>query len=97
MNPAIYEDIQFGNPHVAPMLERLVGQLQTLDMRLGFVDRTGVGDTGGLHAASCTNVSSIAPRPVNAMWARCPARTIGAPKATPVPGTGKLDWARSRE
>jgi len=30
MNPAIYEDIQFGNPHVAPMLERLLGQLQQL-------------------------------------------------------------------
>ncbi|MDT3528431.1 prephenate dehydrogenase [Stenotrophomonas pavanii] len=30
LNPAIYEDIQFGNPYVAPMLERLVGQLQAL-------------------------------------------------------------------
>ncbi len=30
LNPAIYEDIQFGNPHVAPMLDRLVGQLQRL-------------------------------------------------------------------
>ena len=30
MNPAIYEDIQFGNPHVAPMLERLLEQLQRL-------------------------------------------------------------------
>lgn len=30
LNPAIYEDIQFGNPHVAPMLDRLLGQLQAL-------------------------------------------------------------------
>ena len=30
MNPAIYEDIQFGNPHVAPMLARLLEQLQRL-------------------------------------------------------------------
>jgi prephenate dehydrogenase len=30
MNPAIYEDIQFGNPHVAPMLDRLLAQLQQL-------------------------------------------------------------------
>jgi len=30
MNPVIYEDIQFGNPHVAPMLERLLHQLRQL-------------------------------------------------------------------
>ena len=30
LNPAIYEDIQFGNPHVAPMLDRLLAQLQRL-------------------------------------------------------------------
>lgn len=30
MNPAIYEDIQFGNPHVVPMLERLQAQLAAL-------------------------------------------------------------------
>lgn len=30
LNPAIYEDIQFGNPHVAPMLDRLLEQLQRL-------------------------------------------------------------------
>ena len=30
MNPAIYEDIQFGNPHVAEMLDRLLEQLQHL-------------------------------------------------------------------
>ncbi len=30
LNPVIYEDIQFGNPHVAPMLDRLLGQLQAL-------------------------------------------------------------------
>ena len=33
LNPAIYEDIQFGNPYVAPMLERLVGQLQALQVQ----------------------------------------------------------------
>lgn len=30
LNPAIYEDIQFGNPYVAPMLAQLCGQLQHL-------------------------------------------------------------------
>lgn len=30
LNPAIYEDIQFGNPYVAPMLARLSAQLQQL-------------------------------------------------------------------
>lgn len=30
LNPAIYEDIQFGNPHVAPMLDRLLAQLEQL-------------------------------------------------------------------
>jgi len=30
LNPAIYEDIQFGNPHVPVMLERLLAQLQAL-------------------------------------------------------------------
>ncbi|MEJ6330703.1 prephenate dehydrogenase [Stenotrophomonas maltophilia] len=34
LNPAIYEDIQFGNPHVAPMLERLVGQLRVLQAQV---------------------------------------------------------------
>jgi prephenate dehydrogenase len=29
-NPAIYQDIQFENPHVAPMLERLTAQIDTL-------------------------------------------------------------------
>lgn len=29
-NPAIYQDIQFENPHVAPMLERLTAHLDTL-------------------------------------------------------------------
>ncbi|HUB88642.1 MAG TPA: prephenate dehydrogenase, partial [Dyella sp.] len=29
-NPAIYQDIQFENPYVAPMLERLAAQLDTL-------------------------------------------------------------------
>ncbi len=30
MNPAIYEDIQFGNPHVAPMLDALHRQVDAL-------------------------------------------------------------------
>ncbi len=30
MNPAIYEDIQFGNPYVGDMLDRLLEQLQAL-------------------------------------------------------------------
>ncbi len=30
LNPSIYEDIQFGNPYVAEMLDRLLDQLQTL-------------------------------------------------------------------
>ena len=34
LNPAIYEDIQFGNPHVAPMLDRLLAQLQQLRAQL---------------------------------------------------------------
>lgn len=34
LNPAIYEDIQFGNPHVAPMLERLIGQLRMLQAQV---------------------------------------------------------------
>jgi len=38
LNPAIYEDIQFGNPHVAPMLERLIGQLQHLQQQVRQAD-----------------------------------------------------------
>ncbi|WMJ68842.1 prephenate dehydrogenase [Stenotrophomonas sp. 24(2023)] len=38
LNPAIYEDIQFGNPYVAPMLERLVGQLRALQAQVGQGD-----------------------------------------------------------
>jgi len=38
LNPAIYEDIQFGNPYVAPMLQRLIGQLQTLQVQVGQGD-----------------------------------------------------------
>ena len=34
LNPAIYEDIQFGNPHVAPMLQQLVEQLQQLQAQV---------------------------------------------------------------
>lgn len=34
MNPAIYEDIQFGNPHVADMLEALVRQLSRLQAQV---------------------------------------------------------------
>ena len=40
LNPEIYEDIQFGNPYVAPMLERLVGQLQALQAQVGQADDT---------------------------------------------------------
>ncbi len=38
LNPAIYEDIQFGNPHVAPMLDRLLAQLQQLRQQVGQGD-----------------------------------------------------------
>lgn len=38
LNPAIYEDIQFGNPHVAPMLERLIAQLQKLQAQVAQGD-----------------------------------------------------------
>lgn len=34
LNPAIYEDIQFGNPHVAPMLQQLIAQLQWLQAQV---------------------------------------------------------------
>ena len=40
LNPAIYEDIQFGNPHVAPMLERLIAQLQQLQSQVIQGDET---------------------------------------------------------
>ncbi len=38
MNPAIYEDIQFGNPHVAGMLEALVRQLSQLHAQVSRGD-----------------------------------------------------------
>jgi len=38
LNPAIYEDIQFGNPHVVPMLQQLVTQLQTLQSQVAQGD-----------------------------------------------------------
>lgn len=38
LNPAIYEDIQFGNPHVAPMLQQLVEQLQQLQAQVAQGD-----------------------------------------------------------
>lgn len=38
LNPSIYEDIQFGNPHVAPMLERLIAQLQSLQGQVQRAD-----------------------------------------------------------
>lgn len=41
MNPAIYEDIQFGNPHVIPMLERLQTQLAKLKSSVERNDDTG--------------------------------------------------------
>jgi prephenate dehydrogenase len=37
-NPAIYQDIQFENPHVAPMLERLSLHLQRLRAQVGQGD-----------------------------------------------------------
>ncbi|WP_416057868.1 prephenate dehydrogenase [Stenotrophomonas maltophilia] len=43
LNPAIYEDIQFGNPYVAPMLDRLVGQLQRLQAQVGQGDDVARG------------------------------------------------------
>ncbi|MGE6333958.1 prephenate dehydrogenase [Stenotrophomonas sp. NPDC077659] len=43
LNPAIYEDIQFGNPYVAPMLDRLVGQLQALQAQVGQGDDAARG------------------------------------------------------
>jgi len=43
LNPAIYEDIQFGNPYVAPMLDRLVGQLQALQTQVGQGDDAARG------------------------------------------------------
>lgn len=41
MNPAIYEDIQFGNPHVIPMLERLQTQLAGLKTSVERNDDSG--------------------------------------------------------
>lgn len=38
MNPAIYEDIQFGNPHVAEMLEALMRQLSQLHSQVSRGD-----------------------------------------------------------
>ena len=37
-NPAIYEDIQFGNPHVAPMLEAMLQQLGHLHAQVSRGD-----------------------------------------------------------
>ena len=39
-NPAIYEDIQFGNPHVAPMLETMLQQLGHLHAQVSRGDDT---------------------------------------------------------
>ena len=39
-NPAIYEDIQFGNPHVAPMLEAMLQQLGHLHAQVSRGDDT---------------------------------------------------------
>jgi len=41
LNPAIYEDIQFGNPHVAPVLETLVDQLRFLQEQVQAGDDAG--------------------------------------------------------
>jgi len=40
LNPAIYEDIQFANPHVGPMLAQLVEQLQTLQEHVAQGDES---------------------------------------------------------
>ena len=40
MNPSIYEDIQFGNPHVAEMLDVLVSQLTALRQLVGRNDES---------------------------------------------------------
>jgi prephenate dehydrogenase len=38
LNPQIYEDIQFGNPHTAEMLDRLLAELQSLRALVGQGD-----------------------------------------------------------
>ncbi|KAF1709867.1 prephenate dehydrogenase [Pseudoxanthomonas kalamensis DSM 18571] len=38
LNPSIYEDIQFNNPHAGPVLEALVRQLSTLQGQVGQGD-----------------------------------------------------------
>lgn len=44
LNPQIYEDIQFGNPHALDMLDRLLGELQALR------DLVGQGDEDARRA-----------------------------------------------
>ncbi len=44
LNPQIYEDIQFGNPHALDMLDRLLGELQALR------DLVGQGDENARRA-----------------------------------------------
>ncbi len=38
LNPAIYEDIQFGNPHAGPVLDRLIAELERLRGLVGQGD-----------------------------------------------------------
>lgn len=38
LNPAIYEDIQFGNPHAAPVIDAMLRQLSALREQLGRGD-----------------------------------------------------------
>lgn len=40
LNPQIYEDIQFGNPHALEMLDRLLGELQVLRDLIGQGDES---------------------------------------------------------
>jgi prephenate dehydrogenase len=44
LNPAIYEDIQFCNPHSAPVLDALLSQLTTLRAQLQRGDDAARGD-----------------------------------------------------
>lgn len=44
LNPAIYEDIQFGNPHAAPVLDALLAQLSALRGQLQRGDDAARGE-----------------------------------------------------
>lgn len=44
LNPAIYEDIQFGNPHAAPVLDALLAELSKLRGQIGQGDDAARAD-----------------------------------------------------